>query len=130
MLLCRVVATSTHIYGTVHTPTHTHTHTHTHAHTHTHTGNPVAIATVPTLSLTLGSQTLFHALITFVSGSPHPTMEQITWTVNGAPSTVTGHVFQLPLNINRDHAGLYVCSVSTAQGTATAEFTVTVNGRS
>ncbi|XP_064386437.1 hemicentin-2-like isoform X2 [Halichondria panicea] len=89
--------------------------------------NPVAIATVPTLSLTLGSQTLFHALITFVSGSPHPTMEQITWTVNGAPSTVTGHVFQLPLNINWDHAGLYVCSVTTAQGAATAEFTVTVN---
>ncbi len=109
------------------TPTHTHTHT---PHTYTHTDNPVAIATTSTLSLNAGSQgTFIPALVAFVSGSPQPSQQQITWTKNGAPSTTTGHLFPLSTFITSDHAGVYVCSVNTALGTALAEFTVNVNGR-
>lgn len=107
-----------------------HTHMHTCMHTRIYTGNPVAIASTPVLSLVSGSQgSSFQALISFVSGSPQPLPENITWTFNGIPSTIIGSIFTLGNFINSGQAGTYVCTVQTMAGIVSTEFVVTVSGK-
>ena len=89
----------------------------------------MVLASDPVLSLNIGSQASnFPALIAFVSGNPQPTTEQITWTQNGAPHSTTGKSLPLSNVIQTSHAGEYAVTVSTSAGTATAGFTVLVNG--
>ncbi len=91
----------------------------------------MVVAGDPSLSLLVGSQgSSIPVLVAFVSGSPQPTNEQITWTVNGAPSSTTGHIFPLSTFISVGDGGVYVCTVTTEREPAvSAQFLLSVNGR-
>ena len=102
------------------------------------TDNPTVIASTPELSVSSrvgqGSRA---SLLAFVSGTPPPTLSDITWYFNNNQSIPTGSLIDdsvggtellLPRTLLPSHSGTYTIQVSTTSGTARDSFMVTVTG--
>ena len=98
-------------------------------------GNPAVIASTPNHFIipTAGSRP---TLIAFVSGSPAPTRNNITWYFNNGtlpPDTLFNgdkSELLLPANTPREYSGIYTIQVTTSNGTASDNFAVTVTSES
>ena len=67
-------------------------------------------------------------LVTFVSGAPYPSRSDITWQLNGQklPEGIleNGNELILPAYVRSEVEGRYACTVTTTQGTASADIYV------
>ena len=94
-------------------------------------GNPTVIAATPSLPIPEGPQgTSRPTLVAFISGSPAPTGENITWYFNNGDLPTDflsdGRELVFPRNVLAEYAGIYTIQVTTSRGTATDRFEVIV----
>ena len=94
-------------------------------------GNPTVIAATPSRLLT-DTTANRPSLIAFISGSPTPNSNDITWYFNNG-SVPPGVEFLggntqlfLPLSTPPEFSGIYTVQVTTSSGTASDNFNVTV----
>lgn len=95
-------------------------------------GNPIAIAAIPQLQIPRGSQSGSRPILAaFISGSPAPTRDNITWYFNNGEDLPSGIIrdgseLVLPSVVPRELAGDYTVQVTTSRGTARDTFEVIV----
>ena len=94
-------------------------------------GNPTAIAATPLRLIPEGAQSINRPVLTaFVSGTPTPSMENITWYFNNGslPEGVIqgGREVVFPSFVLSSLSGVYTVQVTTSRGTATDHFEVII----
>ena len=100
---------------------------------HIFAGNPTVIAGSPLLPVAEGAVISGRpTLVAFVSGSPAPTSDNITWYFNNGPLLPEFDLIQgktelsLPRIVEARFSGIYTIQVTTSSGTVTERFEVIV----
>ena len=100
---------------------------------HIFAGNPTVIAGSPLLPIAEGAFIFGRpTLVAFISGSPAPTRDNITWYFNNGPLLSEFDLFQdrtklsLPRIVEARFTGIYTIEVATSRGTVTENFEVII----